>query len=268
MFYGLSFLSLLLTCVLSLFSPTGSLLPQILIVVLNNKHDIKYRIWQTRCDSYINCYILFFLTFYVKLVSWQWSRIAHLFSVLRWQLQVDFCSRLSLEVISRTNLDPTVYCVQVRFQYFTITLRCLISPFSSKATTSGGGSRPSRFCGHHHSVLETESMLSLLGILFSLSSSSLGMEASWGERYLFHIIVGSGVYFIVGKYKSFLYNNICHYWGFKVCMLLTHIQQWPSKSHSNHNLQWLPIAFLITWCHLFMAFESMLLDFPFVVHSQ
>ena len=62
--------------------------------------DINDRIWRTRCDCDVNIYILFFLTFSIKLLSWRWRLIAYLFSTLR-----------LFEIISRTNLDCTIHSV-------------------------------------------------------------------------------------------------------------------------------------------------------------
>jgi len=73
--------------------------------------DIKDGIWGTRCDCDVNVYILFFLTFSIKLLSWRWRIITYFFSAFCWHLYIDVCNCLLFEVISRTNLDCTVHAV-------------------------------------------------------------------------------------------------------------------------------------------------------------
>ena len=70
--------------------------------------NINDMIWRTRCDCNANVYIPFFLTFFIKLLFWQWKLISHLFTVFWWQLHIDVCSHLSFEIIY---LNPAVNSV-------------------------------------------------------------------------------------------------------------------------------------------------------------
>ena len=146
--------------------------------------DINDIIWRTRCDCNINVYILFFLTFFIKLLFWRWKLISHLFTVFWWQSHSWLCLGKS--------------------QYITIVSWCLILPSLSRPTTWLSGSRPSWFSGPGHSTPDGSDSVLLL-----MSTSLSGIEDGMGEEYFFCVIVGSGLISIVRKCKFILYNFLC-----------------------------------------------------------